>query len=154
MPTRITEKKRVKIDRACKENPVFVTWINTLGGRESWLFHKYQTEGLQTGNGGTFEPYVEDLENSRGQVKDLTMFAQPQLTCFAVVDNEDINGLMSLFYSINVEILTNPETWESEGAIWQIYRPAEGSFKVIDTDEVRSNIEITFNKPYINNINQ
>jgi hypothetical protein len=154
MSTRVTEKKRIKIDRECKDNPVFVTWINTLGGREQWLFHKVQTEGLQTENRGTFEPYVEDLELSRGQIMDIEIFAQPQLIVYAQVLNEDIQGLKSILYSPNVEVLVNPLTWEIDDPKWQIYRPQPGSFKIIDTDEIRTDIEITFNNPYINNVKQ
>lgn len=151
---RVTEKKRVKIDRDCKSNPVYCTWVNTLGGREQWLFHKVQTEGLQTSREGDFEPHTTDIENSRGQIKDITMFAQPQLVVYGVVDTEDLEGLKTILYSPNVEVLTNPDTWETDGCKWQIYRPQAGSFKIIDTNEVRNTFEVTFDKPYINNISQ
>jgi len=154
MSTRITEKKRIKIDRECKNNPVFITWINTLGGREQWLFHRVQTEALQIENRGTFEPTVEDLELARGQIKDIDIFAQPQLVVYALVLNEDVQGLKTVLYSPNVEVLVNASTWEVDGAKWQIYRPLPGSFRIIDTDETRTTLEITFNLPYINNVSQ
>lgn len=151
---RVTEKKRVKIDHACKENPVFVSWINSLGGREHWLFHNVQTEGLNTENLGTFEPFIEDLENARGHVFDIAIFAQPQLICYGLIDKEDLDGLKTILYSPNIEILTNPETWEQEGCKWQVYRVEPGSFQIINSDEVRAEFEITFNLPYINNVIQ
>lgn len=151
---RVTEKKRIKIDRNCKNNPVFVTWINTLSGRENWLFYKVQTEGLTTLKELTFEPSNTDIETSRGQIIDLSIFAQPQLVVYALVLNEDVDGLNTILYSPNVEVLTNPDTWETDGVKWQIYRPLAGSFKIRDTDETSSLIEITFDKVYINNIQQ
>lgn len=154
MSDRITEKKRIKIDSACRKNPVFVAWINTLGGREYWLFDTIQTEGLTTEKGGTFEPYQIDLENSRGQIFDVSVFAQPHLTVYGIIDNEDIQGIKSLLYSPRVEILMNPETWEAEGLTWQVFRPQQGSFKILNTDEIRSEFELTLDNPYINNINQ
>jgi hypothetical protein len=152
--SRITEKKRIKIDRECKDYPVFATWINTLGGREQWLFHKINTESINTESLGTFEPFVEDLETARGQIFDIGIFAQPKITCYGLIDSEDLEGLKSILYSPNIEVLVNPETWETEGVKWQVYRVETGSFRIIDSDEVRSEFEITFNKPYINNVSQ
>lgn len=153
MAQRITEKKRIKINRECVKNPVFVTWLNTLGGREQWLFHTVQTEGLTTEKEETFEPYQVDLEESRGQIFDLSVFAQPQLILYTVIDHEDLEGLKSIIYSLRVEILMNADTWEADGFLrWQMYRPERGSWKILNTDEIRSEIEITLNNPYINNI--
>jgi hypothetical protein len=109
---------------------------------------------LITENRGTFEPFVEDLETSRGQIKDIDIFAQPQLVVYALVLNEDVQGLQAILYSPNVEVLVNPSTWEIDGPKWQIYRPLPGSFRIIDTDEIRTTIEITFNISYINNVTQ
>jgi len=147
---RVTEKLRVKINRVCEDNPVFVTWLNTLGGREQWLWHTLQTDSLQTERRADFEPYTTDLENSRGQIKDVNIFAQPKITCYALVSAEDINGLMSITYSTTVEVLSNPDTWEEDGAKWLTYRPEAGSFKVIDSDENEAEVEITFLKAYVN----
>lgn len=150
----VTEKKRVKIDYSCRVNPVFVSWVNSKGGREHWLFDTVQSEGLQTSVVESFEPYTQDLENSRGQVLDLKIFAQPQITLYAQVDAEDINGFKSLLYSVNVEVLINPDTWQTEGPKRQVYRPLPASFLILNTDEVRTDFEITLNKPYINNISR
>lgn len=150
----VTEKKIIKIDRDCKESPVFISWLNTLGGREHWLFHKVQTNVLNTSENGDFEPFVEDLETSRGQIKTLSVKADPLLIVNAMVDIEDIEGIKTLLYSPCVERLMNPDTWESEAPIWQTYRPVVGSFKLYDTNEVRATIEITLRLPYINNQTQ
>lgn len=150
---RVTEKKCVKIDRACKRNPVFVTWKTTLS-RAYWLFYCVQTEGLQTDLIDNFEPYTTDLENSQGQIIDLEIFAQPQLVLYAIVDTEDIPGFKTLIYSNSVQVLTNPETWQTDGPKWEIYRVKPGSFTILNTDEVRTEFEITFDKPYINNVRQ
>ena len=60
----VTEKKTIKIDRECKDNPIFISWINTYGGREHWLFSKVQTKGLITQNAGNYESYISDLTNA------------------------------------------------------------------------------------------
>lgn len=149
---RVTEKKRIKIDHTCKDYPVFVTWINTLGGREQWLFHKYSEEALETSNTGTVEPYVNDLETVRGNIFDISIFAQPKLACYGMIDNDDLQGLKSILYSPHIEMLTNPDTWEIDGCKWVVARVETGSFRIIGSDEVRSEFVVTFDLPYINNV--
>ena len=149
----ITEKKYIKIDRTCKENPVFVSWINEKGGREHWLFHKVQTVGLDTFSKGDFEPYQEDIENSRGQIVDFGKLAVPKLVVNAYVSIEDVEGIKTLLYSPCVEMLMNPLTFNNTNTppIWQTIVPNAGSVKLYATNELNTIIEITFSRPYINN---
>ena len=148
----ITEKKLIKIERCVKRNPVFVSWLDHLGGRNHWLFHTSQLNTLNTTAGETFEPFTNDLENSRGQINDLDIFVQPSITCLALIDEIDKEGISTLYYSLNVEVLTNPGTWQTDGAKWQTYRPQKGSFSIGQTDRKQWLVEITFDKPYINKI--
>lgn len=150
----LTEKKRVKVDHTCKSNPVFVSWVNTLGGREHWLFDTVQSDSLNTDLIDSFESYTTDLESSRGSVQNIEVLAQPQITLYALVDSEDVHGFKSLLYSVNVEVLMNPYSWQTDGPIWQTWRPLPGSFLILNTDEVRTEFEITLSKPEINNISQ
>ncbi|CAB4151257.1 hypothetical protein UFOVP600_8 [uncultured Caudovirales phage] len=141
----VTEKKTIKIDRECKENPVFISWLNTYGGREHWLFSKVQTKGLITQNDGNFESYIVDLAESRGQIIDISKNAVPLLTVNCTVDVEDIDGIKTLLYSPCVEMLV------SENPIkWQTVRPQTGSFKLYDTNDLTSSLQITLELPYIN----
>jgi hypothetical protein len=150
----ITEKKLVKIHRCQRRNPVFVSWLDRLGGRNYWLFHTSQVDTLSTTEGQTFEPYTEDLENSRGQINDLSIFVQPSITCSALIDPEDKEGIKTLYYSLNVEVLTNPDTWETDGPKWKTYRPQKGSFAMGETGVNQWLVQITFETPYINNQTQ
>jgi hypothetical protein len=141
----VTETKTIKIDRECKTNPVFISWLNVYGGREHWLFSKVHTKGIVTQNNGSYESYVEDLSTSRGQINDISRFATPLLIVNAMVDIEDIEGIKTLLYSPCVEMLV------SENPIkWQTVRPQVGSFKLYDTTQLKATIEITFELPYIN----
>lgn len=142
---RVTEIKTIKIDRECKDNPVFVSWLNTYGGREHWLFHKVQTKGIVTQNAGNYESYISDLTNARGQITDISKNATPLLIVNATVDIEDIEGIKTMLYSPCVEWLV------SESPIkWQTVRPQVGSFKLYDTNELQATIQITLELPYIN----
>jgi hypothetical protein len=140
----VTEKKTIKIDRECKENPVFISWLNTYGGREHWLFHKVQTKGIVTQNDGNFEPYISDLTNARGQITDISKNATPLLIVNATVDIEDIEGLKTMLYSPCVEWLVNETP-----LTWQTVRPQVGSFKLYDTTDMQATIQITLELPYI-----
>jgi hypothetical protein len=141
----VTEIKTIKIDRECKENPIFISWLNTYGGREHWLFSKVQTKGLVTQNNGSFETYISDLSNSRGQINDISKNATPLLIINAYVDIEDIEGIKTMLYSPCVEMLI------SESPIkWNTVRPQVGSFKLYDTSDLKATIQITLELPYIN----
>jgi hypothetical protein len=142
---RVTEIKTIKIDRECKTNPVFLSWLNTYGGREHWLFDKVQTKGLVTQNNGSFETYISDLANSRGQINDISKNATPLLIINATVDIEDIEGIKTILYSPCVEMLV------SENPIkWNTVHPQVGSFKLYDTNDLKATIQITLELPYIN----
>jgi hypothetical protein len=141
----VTEKKTIKIDRECKENPIFISWLNTYGGREHWLFHKVQTKGIVTQNAGTYENYISDLSNSRGQINDISKNATPLLIVNAMVDIEDIEGIKTMLYSPCVEWLISQAPIK-----WQTVRPQVGSFKLYDTTDLKATIQITLELPYIN----
>jgi len=141
----VTEKKTIKIDRECKENPIFISWLNTYGGREHWLFHKVQTKGIVTQNAGTYESYISDLSNSRGQINDISKNATPLLIINAMVDIEDIEGIKTMLYSPCVEWLISQAPIK-----WQTVRPQVGSFKLYDTTDLKATIQITLELPYIN----
>lgn len=142
---RVTEIKTIKIDRECKENPVFISWLNVYGGREHWLFYKVQTKGLVTQNAGSFETYIVDLAEARGQITDISKNATPLLIVNATVDIEDIEGIKTMLYSPCVEMLV------SETPIkWQTVRPQVGSFKLYDTTDLQATIQITLELPYVN----
>lgn len=140
---RVTEKLRVKIDHGCTEQPIYLNWLGTSGGRNYWLFRTRQAYGLNTAVTGTFKPYLPDIENAQGTTYDTGRDASPRLTLGASLDIEDARGLDTLLYSPNVLMLANPETWESEGPKWQVVRVVPGSYKLRETDQTRAEVELT-----------
>jgi hypothetical protein len=138
----LTETKEIKIYDECIQNPVCLSWLNTLGGREHWVFGYNQTHGLETSQGATFEPYIEDLQNARSNIFNLERFAQPTMTLNAVVDIEDIEGLKTILYSVCVEMWVNGN--------WIGVRPRSGSFFIRETRDTNAEIEFTIDLPYIN----
>lgn len=138
----LTETKEIKINNECLLNAVALSWLNTLGGREHWVFRYNQIYSIDTSTGATFEPYINDLQNSRGNIFDLERFEQPKITLGASVDIEDIKGLKTILSSICVEIET------TQG--WVGVRPETGSFKVYESNGTTSDIEFTIQLPYTN----
>lgn len=141
---RVTEKKRIKINHGCVSQPVYLNWLNLAGGRDYWLFQKRQTYGLTSSVNGSFQPYTVDIENAVGSILETGRGANPKLTVGASsVLLEDLQGIQGILYSPNVLRLVNPDTWESEGPVWQIVRPVAGSFNLYNTDDVRTDLEVT-----------
>jgi hypothetical protein len=138
----LTETKEIKINNECLLNAVALSWLNTLGGREHWVFRYNQIHSIDTSTGATFEPYINDLQNSRSNIFDLERFEQQKITLGASVDVEDIKGLKTILSSICVEIET------AQG--WIGVRPETGSFKVYESNGTTSDIEFTIQLPYTN----
>ena len=138
----LTETKQIKINQTCLERPLAVSWLNTLGGREHWVFSFNQIHTLDTQSGATYQPNIDNLETATSNIFDLQKFAQPKISVGANVDVEDIEGLKSILYSICVEIQT------AQG--WIGVRPETGSFKILETKDTKATIEMTFVLPDIN----
>jgi len=142
---RVTEKKTIKVDGSCKSSPVYVSWLNVYGGREHWLFDKIQTKSLVTQNGGSYQSYVSNITSSRGFRNEITKVARPLLSVTAMIDIEDIEGLKTILYSVNVEMLVSQNPVK-----WQTIFPQVGSFRINDTKQTKATIEITFELADIN----
>jgi hypothetical protein len=138
----LTETKQIKINQTCLERPLAVSWLNTLGGREHWVFSYNQIHTLDTQSGATYQPNIDNLETATSNIFDLQKFAQPKISVGANVDIEDIEGLKSILYSICIEIET------AQG--WIGVRVETGSFKILETKDTKATIEMTFTLPDIN----
>lgn len=140
---RITEKKRIRIDHECVDSPCYINWLGTDGGRNYWLFKRRQTHGLRISVNGEYQPYTADIENAQGSVFETGRSVTPRITMGARVRSADKVSISKMQYSLNVLMLMNPTTWQSEGVRWQVVRPIEGTFRTIDTDTEYDTIEIT-----------
>ena len=155
----ITEIKTIKIDCDCKVNPVYLQWQGTNGGANFWLFHTVQAEVETISITGDFFPYSDDLANDLGNGEVLSKEALPQLIIGAYLDVEDLSGgvnpssvpaLKGLLRSPNVLMLVNPTTWEVDGTQWMRVRVAPATFKILETNQTKAQIELTLLFPTIN----
>lgn len=147
---KITETKRIRYDDLCKDNPIYLSWINTLGGRCYWLFSRNQFISFGTGEETIFENAVIDLENSEAFQEVLSLQAgKGMILGCNNIDRNDIEYIKSILYSPKVQILDNPDTWTTEGCKWTTVIVVRGNFPLIETKEERADISLTIKFPII-----
>lgn len=110
---RITEKKRVKIDRTCYDNEVCLCWRNKLGGWETWVFHTDQKFTVNVSDSAEFERFIDDLSTT-STIRDY-LFKRANYEITLGYDNlavEDIKGLEGMLMSKRVRMAITPKyTW-------------------------------------------
>jgi hypothetical protein len=146
----ITEVFAINYDKKCKDNPICLNWLGTDGSRNVWVFERLQTIGIDVQLNASYEKYIDDLETSQGSIVDLERTAKPSISMGGQIEIENIEGLKTLLYSIDVLMLVNPTTWQSEGVKWQKVRVVPASFKLYDTDQTTAEFQLTIQLENIN----
>ena len=101
MPVDITETITIEVREAgC--NPIYLGWLNSLGGRGYWLFEHNQLDGNDYSTIGTYEPPSTDLESIDGIKRVLGRTNFNTLGVFA-------GGLSRNEYDAIREVLQSPD---------------------------------------------
>jgi len=112
------------------------------------LFSKTQIISVVTGSQTVFENPVTDLENSESFMEVLTLLAGQTMVLGATnLDRNDIEFVKTILRSPKVQLLFNPDTWETEGPKWITVIPNRGTFPLIETGEPRADIQLTIAFP-------
>lgn len=144
----ITEKKTIKIDHECKDFPIYLTWLNGVGGYDNWLFFKEHSSTTKTKITSSYTSNISNLETAIG-TNDITgKDIAPQMKIGGRIEAEDMDGMQSLFESPKVMMLMNPETWESDGAIWQRVIVNTGTLLILKTRTSYLDVKFTLDLPY------
>ena len=152
---KFTETKRIRYDGQCKTNPVYLRWLNSLGGWNYWLFSRNQIIEFTTGQEVIFENPITNLETSESFVEVLSVIVGKGMVLGAnALDRNDIEFIKSIIYSPKVQWLFNPETWQTETPKWITVIPGRGSFPLIETKEERADISLTIKFPEIHTQHQ
>jgi len=153
---RITEKKKIKVDHECKDFPIYLTWLNSLGGYSYWLFFKEHSELTKTSLENQYIKSIEDLENAIS-TNDITgKSAEHTIQIGGRIQAEDMGGITGLYESPKVERLMNPDTWETDGTggtpapKWQRVIIKPGSITILKTGIEFLTIKMTLELPFIN----
>ena len=136
----LTETLPVEVDHDCKDNAVYLRWINRMGGLDYWLFHFSQPENLTTGSEDLSEKYIEDVEDA--DTKEFVVSLEAQPTRILQADNltlQQRRGLEHLLTSPQVMMLTDNE---SVPAKWQTIRIKRGTFNLGESRDTRYKLEI------------
>lgn len=138
--------QQVKINSECNNNGVYLNWLGTNGSRNFWLFDRVQTITLDSESTGDFEPFVQDLATQQGDVFDIGRTRRNKIVLTTYCKIEDVKGIASLLANINTLMLVNPETWTTEGIIWEAVRIQTGSYTLYNTNETHTNLTLTIER--------
>jgi hypothetical protein len=133
---------RFDVRRDCVENPIYINWLDSNGGRNYWLFEKNQVLTMDADTNSDFKPYFSDLETQNIDTQELNVSANEVVSVGGVCTLEKWQYLKTLFHSINVNVLTNFGQWETDGAKWKVVRIQKGSLSNWETKN--KNVEFSF----------
>jgi hypothetical protein len=153
---RITEKKKIKIDHECKDFPIYLTWLNRLGGYSYWLFFKEHNIKTKTKSENGYIQNIQDLETAIS-TNDITgKEAEHSISVGGRMKAEDMDGITGLYESPKVERLMNPDTWETDGPsggpapLWQRVIIKSGSLTILKTGIDFLEVKMILDLPFIN----
>lgn len=130
----------------CK-NPIYLTWKNTLGGWDSWLFQFKQAFGLTVSDTGDFERFFDDL-SSQNTVSD--WLKKNSIETISLGDDnlstDEAIGLQEILESPKVYMFV--ELRESPAVpIFKTVKIDSASFQIYRSDLSVQVIEFTINLP-------
>lgn len=142
----ISEVLRFKVEDACN-NPVYLCWLNTLGGWEQWLFTGSQNVELDVSGDSKFMENFTYSDETTNPLVTLKKQAgkRMRLGANALTTNEK-ESIMELLYSPAVYIVDSSLTIESRVNI------STGSFTVKKTSSNLHDIEFEIVLPAIQTI--
>lgn len=112
IPQRITEIKTVEIRDCEYGSPFFVSWLNILGGWDSWLFDRKQTYELEVSDMETYAPGYSDLSMLKGNLSTLRMKAKQVVTVGCEGElNSNIKGLAEIILSEKIYWYRDKANW-------------------------------------------
>lgn len=147
----ISEVKRIEIDQDCKDNPIYLRWVNLLGAREYWLFSHHQEYGLEIYDINLIERNITNIETAEA-IQDIISKEAKE----SVIIGEDnllvtnVEGMKGLLLSPLVQMLTNPASWESEGPKWKTVIVKKNTWNLYRNDRGNYSLELEIGLPKLN----
>ena len=133
--------------------PTYLTWLNSVGGYDSWLFFNSNQEKISTKIENAYVKNIDDLETAIGNIDITGKSIAPQIDFGALVSEGSMDGMASLYGSPKVLHLKNPETWQTDGAggtplpKWQRVIIKTGSLVVIESKKALMNVKMSMLLP-------
>jgi len=149
-PVQVTESLRMKVDHECKDFPIYLTWLNSVGGYDYWLFFKTNKQKIKTKLENPYTKNIDNLATSIGNIEITGKKVEPTIDFGARVMSEDMDGIAGLYGSPKVLYLTNPETWQVDGAKWRRVIINPGSLLVAESNISFLDVKMTMMLPIRN----
>lgn len=148
----ITETKRVNINKDCLINPICLKWLNPYGGWDIWVFNKNYEKSINVNSSEMYRKFITDLSNTAGNQDIIGRRAFKSYKLGAENINKDkyLIGLESLLYTPKCLMLTNNDTWQTEGAKWQTVIVKDSDIVTDMSNETMINIELEILLPELN----
>lgn len=147
----ITEHKIIKINQGCVDDPIYLRWLNKQGGTSYWLFSRNNIYSTKTTSSTIYEKNITTLTSTQSNREIIEKRVERQIKVGAVVGDDDMDGLTGLFESPKVLMLVNPDTWSSEGAIWQSVIVVAGSMVILKTKTAFYEVDFDLILPLVYN---
>jgi hypothetical protein len=142
---RLTEKKRVKINNDCRENPVYLMWKNSLGGWDYWLFDNRSETSYKAKTGTNYNVYNQDIER---ETRRSMVVENRQMKTIVVGDSvtkEDIIGLVGIEKSSAVYMLYDATKLATDPELaWMMIDINPLGFKYVNQSNL-IDVEVSFN---------
>lgn len=141
---------------ACRNVPIYLCWLNKLGGFSYWLFHTSQELSHIVSSKENITHPLGDTVNTRTIEDTILVEARDVITIGASNIREDqLEGIKSLLHSVRVMMLTNPDEYDSipspvVAPIWKTVQLKRGTFKLGLKQHESYSVEVAIEMPRIN----
>lgn len=111
--TQVSETKVINVDNGCRKYPVYIAWLNTLGGWDYWLYDVTQKVTLDVNGVKTYERFVYDVSTAEGTIETISKDAIDKVIVGDTVDVETFKSLRNVMFSPKVLLLIgqDPVKW-------------------------------------------
>lgn len=101
--TVVTESIVIKLDNECKDNPIYLRWLNTLGGYDSYMFYFQQEKNTAIKSKGIYETPVISLAQKSNRLERGKLVSQSIVVGCDTLTLDNYNAINpDLFISPNV----------------------------------------------------
>ena len=143
---RLTEKIDIEVETfdGC-QNPVYLRWLNNMGGYNFWLFNNNNTKQHKIGNELNQGVFRDSFSTSESLVEKIRQTAGTSI--FIMEDKltyEHAMLITTMFESVHVDQLFNPFNWEN-GQFWQRVIIDSGNVEIGDRKANLFSLEFNIN---------
>lgn len=141
----ITEEKDVEIRQECVDSPFYIKWFHSLGGWDYWMFEKVQFYERNVYDSDRYNPVVTNIKTATSREDFIGKKARREVTCGGSVSTQQMVALEEMLSSPKIYRL-DIDAFEGSPSVikWQVIKLKPKSFKTVQTDINRHDLEVEF----------